>query len=497
MKRMPPLPMIAVLTAAVVLALFSGLILPVGGIVPLVALWALPAAIVIVFFPRFFYWAMLALVLLISGTVQYFTDHGQLQWVASGIGICLLVSGFLQGAGAKSDGTGRLTGVDAAMIIFATTATVSTVFGEGGAPHVAAGLRNYLPFLGLYVYLRLGGMSADTLRRTVWFLLFVALVQFPIEVYQAVVVVPQRVAANSFGSAFDSIVGSFGGPKFGGGASGSLAIYLVFAMVLALAMYRNRLLSGWQVTGSLFAIMIGIGLAETKVVFVMIPLALAVLYSNEVFERPIRFLIGALFALGAMALLLYVYFVFFWAAENRGDVWLVIVRRFSYSFDPTFMPANNWPGRMTGLAIWWRNQDFGGDIYHWLVGYGMAASTSMSTIAGPGVAALKFGLGTDVTGATKLLWEMGVVGLLAYMAPLFMAFVTFGRVQHEGDALLRSFVQALRATTLVLALAVLYEVTIVSSPPMQLIAMILYAVAARLSARRPQRLQRPLTFAQA
>ncbi|MFG6461723.1 hypothetical protein ACG04Q_09085 [Roseateles sp. DXS20W] len=497
MKRMPPLPMIAVLTAGAALALFSGLILPVGGIVPLVALWALPAAIVIIFFPRFFYWAMLALVLLISGTVQYFTDHGQLQWVASGIGICLLVSGFLQGAGAKSDGTGRLTGVDAAMIVFATTATVSTVFGEGGAPHVAAGLRNYLPFLGLYVYLRLGGMSADTLRRTVWFLLLVALVQFPIEVYQAVVVVPQRVAANSFGSAFDSIVGSFGGPKFGGGASGSLAIYLVFAMVLALAMYRNQLLNGRQVIGSLLAIMIGIGLAETKVVFVMIPLALAVLYSGELYQRPMRFLIGALFALGAMALLLYVYFIFFWAAENRGDVWLVIVRRFSYSFDPTFMPANNWPGRMTGLAIWWRNQDFSGDIYHWLVGYGMAAATSMSTIAGPGVAALKFGLGTDVTGATKLLWEVGLVGLVAYVAPLFMAFVTFGRVQHEGEALLRSFVQALRATTLVLALAVLYEVTIVSSPPMQLIAMILYAVAARLGARHPLRAQRPVSFAQA
>jgi hypothetical protein len=243
--------------------------------------------------------------------------------------------------------------------------------------------------------------------------------------------------------------------------------------------------------------MIGIGLAETKVVFVMIPLALAVLYSNEIYERPIRFLMGALFALGAMALLLYVYFIFFWAAENRGDVWLVIVRRFSYSFDPTFMPANNWPGRMTGLAIWWRNQDFSGDAYHWLVGYGVAAATSMSTIAGPGVAALKFGLGTDVTGATKLLWEVGLVGLIAYIAPLFMAFVTFGRVQREGDALLRSFVQALRATTLVLALAVLYEVTIVSSPPMQLIAMILYAVAARLGARHPVRASRPLAFAQA
>lgn len=498
MKRMPPLPMMAVLATAVVLALFSGLILPVAGVFPLAALWALPLALVIVFYPQAFYWTMLVLVLVVSGTVQYFTDHGQLQWVASGIGICLLISGFLRGASA-AHGTRRVTAIDASLLVFAITATVSTAFGEGGPAHLAAGLRTYLPFLGLYVYIRLGGMQAVTLKRTVWFLLVVALLQWPVELYQAIVVVPQRVAANYFGSAFDSVVGTFGGPKFGGGASGSLAIYLVFAMALVLALHRNALLGGKVMVLSLLALLIGIGLAETKVVFVLIPVALAVLYANEAYQRPIRFLIGALFAVGVMALLLYVYFIFFWEGENRGDVWLVIVRRFSYSFDPTFMPANNWPGRMTGLFIWFRNQDFSGDLYHWLVGYGVAASTSMSTIAGPGVAALKFGMGTDVTGATKLLWEVGALGALAYVAPLFLAFCSFGRVLRDGDLdpLLRSFVQALRASAPVLALAVLYEVTIVSSPPLQLLAMILYAVAARLESRRPARAARAMRLAHA
>lgn len=488
MKRMPSLPTIAVLATAVVMALVSGLVLPVAGVVPLVALWALPAALIIVFYPQAFYWLMLALVLTISGTVQYFTDHGQLQWVASGIGICLLISGFLRGANADSGARG-FTAIDAALLVFAVTATGSTAFGEGGPAHLAAGMRTYLPFLGLYVYIRLGGMAAVTLKRTVWFLLAVALLQWPVELYQAVVVVPQRVAANYFGSAFDSVVGTFGGPKFGGGASGSLAIYLVFAMALVLALHRNALLGAKATVLCLMALLAGIGLAETKVVFVLIPMALAVLYANELYRRPIRFLLGALLAVGIMALLLYVYFIFFWQSESRGDVWLVIERRFAYSFDPTFMPANNWPGRMTGLFIWWRNQDFDGDLYHWLVGYGVAASTSMSTIAGPGVAALKFGLGTDVTGATKLLWEVGVIGALAYLAPLFLAFRCFGRVLRDGDCdpLLRSFVEALRAMAPVLALAVLYEVTIVSSPPLQLVAMILYAVAARLEACRPAR----------
>ncbi len=489
MKSMPPLPMIALLATAVMLALFSGLILPVAGVFPLAALWALPAALVIVFFPQAFFWLMMVLVLIVSGMVQYFTDNAQLQWVASGIGICLLISGFLRGAGnAGGLAPRRFTAIDASLLVFTVTAAVSTVLGEGGPAHLAAGMRNYLPFLGLYAYIRLSGLQAVTLRRTIWFLLAVAVVQWPVELYQALVVVPQRVAANYFGSAFDSIVGTFGGPKFGGGASGSLAVYLVFGMALALALYRNALLGTKMTAFFLLGMLVGIGLAETKVVFIVIPLALASLYSDELSRRPIRFLLGALLVLGVMAVLMYVYYVFFWESANRGDPWLVIVRRFSYSFDPDFMPANNWPGRMTGLAIWFRGQDFSGDLYHWLVGYGVAAATSMSTIAGPGVAALKFGLGTDVTGATKLLWEVGAIGLVAYVAPMFFAFRSFGRVLRDGDCdpLLRSFVEALRASAPVLALVVLYEVTIVSSPPMQLLAMILYAVAARLEARRPR-----------
>lgn len=500
MKRMPSVSMIALLATAVLLAVFSGLILPVAGVLPLAALWAVPAALVIVFYPQAFYWLMMILVLLVSGTVQYFTDHGQLQWVASGIGICLLISGFLRGARASAnDAPKRVTAIDASLMVFAITATVSTIFGDGGAAHLAAGLRNYLPFLGLYVYIRIGGFQADTLRRTVWFLLAVALLQWPVELFQAVVVVPQRIAANSFGSAWDSIVGTFGGPKFGGGASGSLAIYIVIAMALALALYRNGVLGGKATVLSLLAMLIGIGLAETKVVFVLIPVALAALYSDEMKRRPLRFLLGALVTASVLSLLMYFYFLFFWEQQTKGSIYDALVRRFAYSFDPNFMPANNWPGRMTGLAIWVRGQDFSGDLYHWLLGYGVAAATSMSTIAGPGVAALKFGLGTDVTGATKLLWEVGAVGLVAYVAPLFLAFRSFGRVLRDGDCdpMLRSFIEALRASTPVLALAVLYEVTIVSSPPLQLIAMMLYAVAARLQARRTVRESQAVRLAQA
>lgn len=477
---------IAVISAGLLLALLTGVLIPLAGLPLVAALWAVPLGLTIVFYPQAFYWLMLVLVLVVSGTVQYFTDISQLQWVASGIGIALLISGLLRGASSSRSGPGRVTGIDACVLVFTATATVSTAFGDGGAAHLAAGLRNYLPFLGLYVYVRFGGVAGRTLRNTVWFFFWVAVLQWPMELYQALVVVPQRVEANYFGSAWDSVVGTFGGPKFGGGASGSLAIYLVFAMTLVLAMRRNEVLSRAAASFSLLAIIVGIALAETKVVFVLIPVALGLLYSDEMKRRPLRFLLGALAMVGLLSLLLYFYFVFFWESETKGSVYDAIVRRFAYSFDPNFMPAYNWPGRMTGLAIWFRGQDFIGDIYHWLVGYGVAAATSMSTIAGPGVAALKFGLGTDVTGATKLLWEVGVLGLLAYVLPLFLAYASFGRslAISSLDPLTRAVTQALRASTAVLFLAVLYEVTIVSSPPLQLVALLLYGLAAHLTPPR-------------
>lgn len=486
-----PFGSIAIVVSAVMLALLTGFLIPVAGVFVVAVLWAVPAGLTIIFYPQIFYWLMLVLVLVVSGSVQYFADISQLQWVASGIGICLLISGLLRGANTSGQGPGRVTGIDACLLLFTVTAAVSTAFGEGGAGHLAAGLRNYLPFLGLYVYVRFGGVQPAAMRRTVWFLLAVAVLQWPVELYQALVVVQQRVAANYFGSAWDSVVGTFGGPKFGGGASGSLAIFLVFALALVLAMWRNKVLGRGAAISCLVAVLIGIALAETKVVFVLIPVALFILYSDEMKKRPLRFMFGALVTAGLLTLLLYAYYIFFWEAQTKGSVYDAIVRRFAYSFDPNFMPAYNWPGRMTGLAIWFRGQDFMGDGYHWLVGYGVAAATSMSTIAGPGVAALKFGLGTDVTGVTKLLWEVGVVGLVAYLAPLLLAFGSFGRALKDAalDTLMHSFVQALRASTAVLFLAVLYEVTIVSSPPLQLLALLMYAVAARLAPPAPRGLR--------
>lgn len=477
---------IAIVGTAVLLAVLTGLLIPVAGVFFVAALWAIPAGLTIVFYPQAFYWLMLLLVLVVSGSVQYFTDISQLQWVASGIGVCLLVSGLLRGARASNNGPARITGIDACLLIFTTTATVSTVMGDGGAAHLAAGLRTYVPFLGLYVYVRFGGVEGSTLRSTIWFLFWVAVLQWPVELYQALVVVPQRAAAAYFGSAWDSVVGTFGGPKFGGGASGSLAVFMVFAMALVLAMWRTQVLSRGIAACAMTAIFIGIALAETKVVFVLIPVAMAVLFSDEMKRRPMRFILGAMLTAGLLSLLLYFYFMFFWESETKGDVYDALVRRFAYSFDPTFMPASTWPGRMTGLAIWVREQDFLGDAYHWLVGYGVAAATSVSTIAGPGVAAQRFGLGTDVTGATKLLWEVGALGCLAYLLPLWLAFLSFSRALRSStlDPLTHAFTQALRASTPVLLLAVLYEVTIVSSPPLQLLALLMYGIAARLEPAR-------------
>jgi hypothetical protein len=119
------------------LGVLSGVIIPVGGIIPLALLWALPLGAVVVFFPQTFYWLLLVLVLLVSGTVQYFTDRGQLQWVASGIGVCLLVSGLLRAA--RGSGlTLRLNAIDASLLVFVATAATSATAGLVTSPPACA-----------------------------------------------------------------------------------------------------------------------------------------------------------------------------------------------------------------------------------------------------------------------------------------------------------------------------------------------------------------------
>ena len=118
-------------------------------------------------------------------------------------------------------------------LIFASLANVMPVLDW------LVGLRIYLPVFGVFSYIAYCRPSEKLLKRIFLFMFAIASIQWMFCLYQKLKVVPLRIAMHYPGSAWDSIVGSFGGEKFGGGESGSLGVYLAIIFVSMIALNKH------------------------------------------------------------------------------------------------------------------------------------------------------------------------------------------------------------------------------------------------------------------
>ena len=105
----------------------------------------------------------------------------------------------------------------------------------------------------------------------------------------------------------DIVAGTFEADLLGGGNSNVMAFMLVVGLVGLLAMQRERLLNTFTFLALLVIIAIPLGLGETKLALVILPLALLSVFGDLVKKRPALFISGALVSVVALAALAYVY----------------------------------------------------------------------------------------------------------------------------------------------------------------------------------------------
>lgn len=470
---------VGIVLAALVLALFAGLAASLGNIIIIAVVGGVIGGGLLLARPWWMLSGLLLIVYFAHGMVQFFLGFGQLQWVASILGMALMVVWAVQSLGMS--GSRRALGITpvvAASVFFMAVMIVSSVANTIPFMQGIVGFRAYVPFWGAFLFLVAFSKDQTAWKRIFTVLMIVAVIQWPVELYQKLFVVTARSAAGYFGSAFDSVVGTFGGAMFGGGESGSLAVFLAIVLVLVSALHKSG-----QISHGLFAIvfassLVAIGLSETKAVFVLIPIGFLWLYRGYIVKKPVSFLVGSAVASLLLAGILTAYYKLHWEEQaNRIDPIVLIQQRFLYSFDPSFMPAPDWPGRLTGLVIWHEHHDSLADSFGALFGHGAGSSLSVSSLIGRGDASKRHGMGLDVTGATKLLWESGLLGLCAFLGMTVVAFVQSGRLAKriEIPDWDRAVLQGVQAAMPLVALAIFYEATAVSSPPMQLTFLLLLA----------------------
>lgn len=420
------------------------------------------------------------LTLLVAGSLKYFFGLGQFQWVLSLLGVALLGYSFVRKMSVKALSRVPPDGIAQLMLLWWTSLIFASMTNIQPWLDWLVGLRIYLPVFGIFAYLAYCRPNEKLLKNIIIFMLVIASMQWIFCIYQKLRVVPMRIAGHYPGSPWDSIVGSFGGDKFGGGESGSLGIYLSIMMVLTAALMKYRRIKVFHLLLVLVTALVAMALTESKVIVLMIPLGCFLVYRDYVIKRPAKFFAGALIVGLLLISLLVVYYYLYWQNSNNIGLVDALYGRFAYSFDPYFKASTTNLGRVGSIIFWWDKHAILDNPLTFLIGHGLASAVSSSSIIGEGIAVQRYGVMLDVTGASKLLWESGSMGLLVFL--LIFVFGFFRAKSLKNHPLLpewhRAAMVGIEAAMVLMPLSLFYEVTVVSSPPMQFMAMFLLGYVA-------------------
>lgn len=468
------------LVVALLISLIAGLAIGVGAYIVVAPLALIVPAIYMLMRPDICLMAFSGLTLVVAGTLKYFFNIGQFQWALSALGIALLLYSVVNSFFSNKIKGIPVDGMSQAMLLWWVVLIFSTLANALSVLDWLVGLRIYLPVFGIFGYLAYCQPNEKLLKRIFIFLLVIASVQWLFCLYQKLMVVPIRVAMHYPGSPWDSIVGSFGGEKFAGGESGSLGIYLSIVMVLAVALKKQG-----QLSTRLFIVVFLTGFAamalvESKVIAVMIPLGCFVVYRDYILKQPAKFILGAFSIAVLMLGLLMVYYFMYWQTDNNLGVIEALYAKIFYSFDPHFQVASNNLGRVKSLIFWWEKHSLLSDPLSLLLGHGISSAIYTSSVIGQGVAVRPYDLVLDVTGASKLLWESGFIGLMMFLLIFVFGYLRAGQLKNSLliPAWHRAAMTGVEAAMVLMPLSIFYEVTIVSSPPMQFTAMFLLGYVA-------------------
>lgn len=318
------------------------------------------------------------------------------------------------------------------LLPFLAVFVMSSVINETPVISALVGAKNFVFIWSVLLLLALGRLEEKMLARIWLAVLWVAVLQLPFTIYQHFFVATSAVNSVRVGISWDAVVGTFGGKMDGGGSSGTLALFEVIAILFALLFMQSGVISrrvALLVTG---AACLSILLAEVKVVFILAPVIMVGVLRGRLIRNPLTSLAMLLAGFVLLAGLFAAYQRMYWSQVDNKNSDTADAIDYMFRVDTKDNLVNYGTGEVSRLAaplIWWRdNRVRGADLL--LFGYGPSASRVSETI-GTGVAAARFPFRLDSSTLTVLLWDLGLMGLFAFVAILVTGAVTALRVARR------------------------------------------------------------------
>lgn len=382
-------------------------------------------------------------------------SSNQLAWGITLLGMLLFARSFFSLAERPKEVPGFIW----LAIAFLAYCLVATAIRFHSAGELIAGTKRYFQMYGLMLAIAVLPFSRGQVNGWLRLMLGLALLQLPFAIYERFVLAGRR---GHGAEATDVVAGTFGANIAGGSANAEMAAFLIMASLFLLSRQQAGLLS--RSTAMVLGVicLIPLALGETKFVLVLLPIGWMIVMRAKALRRPVAFSLQVI-AVSALLVLLGSLYV----GLNRGSAADVLDLTLRYNVGNMGYGLYRL-NRTTAISFWW-DQNGWRDSIGTLIGHGLGSAYSNINNIVPGHKGEEFfGYGIDLTAASTLLWETGLIGLLLFLGILLSAWRA-ARALHQSSADLatRADALAIQACVALFALFVWYDNAIINFLPFE------------------------------
>jgi hypothetical protein len=416
------------------------------------------------------FWCLFVLTFLLQGSAVYFLKLRPAAWLAFGLAILFFCRALLDLVVHKREHhrlrKGDGSTVELAALLFVVAFVISLVFNRVPKSQIFSAAKAMLPMFSVLFALYWFRWKEHHLELSWRMMFWVVLIQVPVVLYQHFFV--------ATATTFDSIVGTFGGTPGFGGNSAIMVLFTVLAMGYAAARWNAGQMSGkamWSFLAIGFAIIL---LGEVKAAFIWLPLVLAWVLRRRIL-RSIGAFIGFAVLLAAFVGTTYtVYETLYWGkkVQSAHNVAEKLDRGGGYFFDPNNVNYRTGEiSRAASLALW--ANDPLATVPRRLVGYGPGASKPSGLLGAGEVAKRYQPLHLDATALAILLWDVGLLGALAYASMLLFSLLAAWRYvrRKQGSVAQLALADTCVAAMLLFLMMLVYNRALMDEPTAQLLLM--------------------------
>jgi hypothetical protein len=323
--------------------------------------------------------------------------------------------------------------------------------------------KRYFQMWGLLFALCWLAFDEQYIRRWRMFFLIVAVAQLPCAIYELIVLVPQREGMRGLLSGMvpiDAVAGTFGTSIYGGGRSGDMATFLIIVLAFLLVRGMQKVLPVKWLTLLIAGVLAPLFIGETKIVIIMLPVMLIVLYRRELLARP-HYGLMALAVGGLLTVCMgYAYLNIMHTSLEKLFADTLRYNLYEQGY------GENHLNRTTALTFWVDNQG-AHDPVSFMFGNGLGSS-HLPTGGHVNRSYPNYGIG--LTSASTLLWDTGVFGCSLIIAVFIMAWRTAGRLCREStDPMVRADAAAIQASLWLFFIHIFYSGSLLDSPGFQIV----------------------------